>query len=481
MNLRFTYLTALLFTFFITSSYSQVGIGTTTPDASSILDMSSTTQGVLTPRMTTAERVAIASPAKGLLVFDADLDVFYYFDGTTWQPIGGGDKRNNYKLVKSVADLSDELTAGGGSTYLLDTNTLYEINGTIVLNYSIDLNNAYLIGLDTNEDILVFPGGTLFSGNNGGSIRNLTLSAPGGTVFNIDDVSGSQNFILQSSVVANSNSVGTLKGFYLAFLNIVQYAGNTDGIAYESINDLLLNNQGWLDTNSGTYETFVGTFSLIEKVSGFSQVSAGNIGVDLSSNPTVGEGVLLSTAFSGVGNYVNGYTVGSYTNYYFTKEWFVNSPGLELETDFVASGNFYNTNSLTTGFTQTISDGTAVEIEGTGTFTTDGLFRFASSGGGNRLTYDGLATRNFKVTGSLSIRVLNAAGDFYAIMLAKNGVVITQSNAVAYIDSNTQIQNIALNCNVKLAQGDYVEVFVQRLTGSGTDTLAVFSENLSIN
>ena len=66
-------------------------------------------------------------------------------------------------------------------------------------------------------------------------------------------------------------------------------------------------------------------------------------------------------------------------------------------------------------------------------------------------------------------------------MLAKNGVVITQSNAVAYIDSNTQIQNIALNCNVKLAQGDYVEVFVQRLTGSGTDTLAVFSENLSIN
>ena len=57
-------------------------------------------------------------------------------------------------------------------------------------------------------------------------------------------------------------------------------------------------------------------------MSGFSQVSAGNIGVDLSSNPTVGEGVLLSTAFSGVGNYVNGYTVGSYTNYYFTKEWF---------------------------------------------------------------------------------------------------------------------------------------------------------------
>mgnify|MGYP003711827147 CR=1 FL=1 len=68
--------------------------------------------------------------------------------------------------------------------------------------------------------------------------------------------------------------------------------------------------------------SFFSIFNLVSFFALFNHI--GNIGVDLSSNPTVDEGVLLSTAFSGVGNYVNGYTVGSYTNYYFTKEWFVN-------------------------------------------------------------------------------------------------------------------------------------------------------------
>lgn len=52
---------------------AQVGINTTSPHASSILDMSSTTQGMLAPRMTTAEKLAITSPANGLLVYDTDL------------------------------------------------------------------------------------------------------------------------------------------------------------------------------------------------------------------------------------------------------------------------------------------------------------------------------------------------------------------------------------------------------------------------
>lgn len=42
---------------------NNVGIGTNTPDASSVLELQSTTQGVLVPRMTTAQRTAIAAPA----------------------------------------------------------------------------------------------------------------------------------------------------------------------------------------------------------------------------------------------------------------------------------------------------------------------------------------------------------------------------------------------------------------------------------
>ena len=57
-------------------------------------------------------------------------------------------------MVKSVTDLAPELAAGGGSKYLLQTNTLYEINGLITLAFPIDLNDAYISGLDANEDIL---------------------------------------------------------------------------------------------------------------------------------------------------------------------------------------------------------------------------------------------------------------------------------------------------------------------------------------
>jgi hypothetical protein len=65
----FTLLAAVLLTA-ITSA--QVGIGTTTPDASSALDITSTTGGLLVPRMTAAERDAITSPAQGLIIFCSD-------------------------------------------------------------------------------------------------------------------------------------------------------------------------------------------------------------------------------------------------------------------------------------------------------------------------------------------------------------------------------------------------------------------------
>jgi hypothetical protein len=61
---------------------NNVGIGTPTPDASAILDLSSTNRGFLAPRMTTAQRTAIAAPAAGLLVYDVTDNCYYYYNGT---------------------------------------------------------------------------------------------------------------------------------------------------------------------------------------------------------------------------------------------------------------------------------------------------------------------------------------------------------------------------------------------------------------
>jgi hypothetical protein len=67
-----------------TAIRGRVLIGTTTVDASAALNITSTTQGVLFPRMTTAQKTAIGSPAAGLQVYDTTLNQMSYFNGTTW-------------------------------------------------------------------------------------------------------------------------------------------------------------------------------------------------------------------------------------------------------------------------------------------------------------------------------------------------------------------------------------------------------------
>lgn len=62
----------------------NVGIGTTTPAASAQLDVTSTTKGFLPPRMTSAQRDAIASPATGLTIYNTTINAFQVYNGTAW-------------------------------------------------------------------------------------------------------------------------------------------------------------------------------------------------------------------------------------------------------------------------------------------------------------------------------------------------------------------------------------------------------------
>ncbi|MBF9222528.1 hypothetical protein I2H31_15600, partial [Hymenobacter sp. BT662] len=87
-------LLALLTTGFFTA-HAQTGgvrIGTAgAPDASAVLDVVSTTQGFLPPRLTSAQRAAIASPAAGLMVYQTNgTRGIYYYDGTAWVNLTDG-------------------------------------------------------------------------------------------------------------------------------------------------------------------------------------------------------------------------------------------------------------------------------------------------------------------------------------------------------------------------------------------------------
>ncbi|MBI9040117.1 hypothetical protein [Lutibacter sp.] len=83
------FITTLHVMFFMSfSAQAQVGIGTTSPDASSMLDIQSpdNDKGVLIPRMTTAQRTAITTLANGLLVFDTTTKSFWFYNGTATTP-----------------------------------------------------------------------------------------------------------------------------------------------------------------------------------------------------------------------------------------------------------------------------------------------------------------------------------------------------------------------------------------------------------
>ena len=70
------------------SIFGNVGIGTLAPDASAILDITSTSKGFLPPRMTTTERDAIASPATGLTIYNTTTNQWEGWNGSSWAILG---------------------------------------------------------------------------------------------------------------------------------------------------------------------------------------------------------------------------------------------------------------------------------------------------------------------------------------------------------------------------------------------------------
>ena len=82
MKTRFT---LIIFLFaFLTSNFAQVGIGTSNPHASAMMDVDATNKGFLLPRMTSVQRSAIASPATGLQVYDLNTNSIWYFNAQYW-------------------------------------------------------------------------------------------------------------------------------------------------------------------------------------------------------------------------------------------------------------------------------------------------------------------------------------------------------------------------------------------------------------
>jgi len=83
------------------------------PNASAMLDIKSTTKGLLIPRLTTVQRNAISSPATGLLVYDTDDDIYYYHNGSSWVKVGDG--MGDHSATQNIKLNNKYLSGDGGN------------------------------------------------------------------------------------------------------------------------------------------------------------------------------------------------------------------------------------------------------------------------------------------------------------------------------------------------------------------------------
>lgn len=111
-----------LFLLTLQPAFAQnIGIGTTNPASSARLEISSTTQGMLIPTLTTAQRNAINNPATGLLVFQTDgTPGFYYYSGITWVNLTNGRQPNSEGFTPSFNVGATTTLAGSGLPGAID-------------------------------------------------------------------------------------------------------------------------------------------------------------------------------------------------------------------------------------------------------------------------------------------------------------------------------------------------------------------------
>ena len=477
----------VLFFLIITANvFSQVGIGTVAPETSSMLDVSSTTKGMLTPRMTTAQRLAIVAPVDGLMVYDVDLKAFHYYNSSTlvWTVVNSASTgRLKFKRIRSgdalATVLASELAAGGGNKYILESTTHYEINGIVTFDKSIDLNNASLIGIDTNEDKLFKTSGFLFEGATGGVVKNLTI-AGGSSVFNLIGSDNTQGLIFRDCIVSGSANVGTISSFALVFFSIVNYLGNTTGITYTNCTRVLLSNTAWFGNNLGTFEKFIGTFSLIQKQGGFCEVNGAAIGVDVSASPVIsGDAVMETVVFTGAlstgGKYVNGYTLGTYSGYNFNNKWNIRCAGIPTEGDSFAVGDVGFSLGIGSGITTSLTTGADVKI--LGTTTSNNFFRASTGSMDNRIVYVGTKRRFFTFSSTVSFVGTDGSNTTYILFFKKNGnTVINSSKSYVFSTNTTDVRSNPIQGIIEMIPGDYIEVFINR--NSGTSNMSVISLNL---
>jgi hypothetical protein len=210
------------------------------PDASAMLDVQSTTKGMLIPRMTTAQRTAIASPAAGLLVYDNTTNSFWFKSASRWVELV--DSSNNTWTKNS----SNNVYVNNGENVGIGTNDpavrLQVSNGTDIANGS---GGFLQLGSSSNPN-LAFDNNEIQARNNRSS-ANLYMQVGGGYLG-----VGTNNPEVKLQV-SNGADVTASGGGYLQL-----GAGSVSNLAFDN-NEIQARNNGavsalYLQNNGGNLQ-----------------------------------------------------------------------------------------------------------------------------------------------------------------------------------------------------------------------------------
>lgn len=239
------------------------------PNNSSVLDVKSTSKGMLIPRLTSIQRTSIATPALGLIVFDTNDSCFYYYNGLSWINLSAGNANNiwginNYKVV--VKDTSYNIGIGTknpnyklvvqGDGKASSGDTLFVVNnknGQPV--FIVTKDGAQVIVDETPKKNL---GGFAVSGRTTGKGLNdyLLVNPDSVRIYVKDD--GAKKNLGGFAVSGRTTGKGIAKDFlYMTpknyFIGHETGKNNTTGI-YNSF----FGYQSGISNNAGSYNSFIG-------------------------------------------------------------------------------------------------------------------------------------------------------------------------------------------------------------------------------
>lgn len=435
-----------------------VGINTegTLPDTNAMLDISSTTRGLLIPRMTTGQRDSIVSPPNGLEVYNITTNTLDIFRNTVWTSVAYTTV-SNLTYIYSLADLPSPV----GSAILLDATKMYVFSGIIDIspNY-LELNGAGLRGTDPGKDgvMSTVSGGVLRSTDVSVFMENLAvLPASASTkAYDFADATGTQfcNLFSGCSVVEigiPSLGVGQISGFkaitleknYWTCADGVKITGNVG--KFVSILNYITN------INAGSGIEFMAGLTINDiDLSNNYFIYTGQIGVKVNAGATISNGRMTTNMFRNVGTLLSGFDSYSYG-------WEMQqNTGIPNTKSFGYS--YMDGNETTTLFNVV---GEYTKILGPTTLVTAQKFSAAD----NRFTYIGkrnIHSRVFVVIGAKS--PTNTAD--YTIVVAKNGAVIAApTSSLGPLTTNQGFQ-VVLETEVSLSTNDYIEVFIKSNVGT---------------